>query len=129
MHIGSMEITKRIQGMIKDLEGTIQRGEKVMIYGRGKQHNIRLRKCLEKLYSRDQTGRTDKCIFMIVKTTWSKSAQEARTNPKEASSSKERAENKAALPRQARAQDSSEAKTPIKDVRDNRNKLLGQSVK
>ena len=99
MHIGSMEITKRIQGMIKDLEGTIQRGEKVMIYSRGKQH-IRLRKCLTKLYSRDQTGRTDKCIFMIVKTTWSKSAQEARTNPKEASSSKERAKNKAVLPRQ-----------------------------
>ena len=74
MHIGSTEITKQIQGMIKDLEGTILRREKVVIYSRGKQHNIRHRKCLAKLYGGDQTSRTDKCTFMIITMTLSESA-------------------------------------------------------
>ena len=80
--------------MIKDLQGTIQREEKVMIHGRGKEHNDRLRKCLAKLYGRDQTFRIDKCRFTIIKTTWSKRTQETRTNPREASSSKDRARTK-----------------------------------
>ena len=39
--------------MIKDLKGTIQREEKIMIHSRGKEHDNRLRKCSAKLYGRD----------------------------------------------------------------------------
>ena len=71
MHTENEELKGRIRGVIKDLEGTIQKEDKVMMHSRGEEHNDRLRKLLAKLHGRDRTLKINRCKLTTIKTTWS----------------------------------------------------------